>query len=111
MAVTILEDTLEGGAAVLPMNGSLQRAGMYASIIKVTFDSSYPTGGEAVDFTNYGFSSVVGAVCLPGALTYYGVYDVANSKFVVYARATDSEVSNATDLSALSLWFFVLGFK
>lgn len=110
MAVTVLEDTLEGGVSHLPTMGSLVRAGMQVSVVKVTFDSSYPTGGETYDFSNY-FSSVVGAVCLPGALTYYGVYDVANSKFVVYARATDSEVSDTTDLSAVSLWFLVLGYR
>lgn len=110
MGLTIATDSLEGGESVLNTIGSLTRSGMQVALIKFTFDSSYPTGGEAVDLSNY-FSSVLGAVALPGALTYYTVYDVANSKLVAYTRSTDAEVSNATDLSAYSVWMLVLGVK
>ena len=110
MALTIAADSLEGGQSNIPTVGDLVRGAFTTALIKVTFDSSYPTGGETIDLSNY-FSSVLGAVCLPGALTYYIVYDVANSKIVAYTRATDAEVADTTDLSAYSAWMWVLGYR
>lgn len=75
--------------------------------LTVAFDSSYPTGGEAIDAAgNRQFSSVW---AVGGTGGYSFSWDRANQKLLAYYsdnnNAADSaqiEVPNTTDLSALT---------
>ena len=71
----------------------------------VTFDSSYPTGGEPLTAADLGLSTVEYAVCnvntVGGTQNVANVwYDKANSKIKVYDE-TPGEASNTSDLSTL----------
>lgn len=85
-------------------------------VIDVTFDSSYPTGGEALDFTTLGFDTVL-AVIPAGKTTggYEFAYDYGNSKIIAYwvdttvDGAAMAEVANATNLSTVVARFVVIG--
>lgn len=67
---------------------------------KLAFDSSYPTGGEAITAAQLGLSKIVRMKFQPSG-TYLFAFDTANNKVKVYS-AINTEVSNATDLSALT---------
>lgn len=73
----------------------------------ITFDSSYPTGGEAIDLSNY-FLSIDTIFFGPNA-AYYAVYNKSTGKVLVYNSADATEVANATDLSTLVLTFLAIG--
>ena len=85
-------------------------------VIDVTFDSSYPTGGETLDFTTLGFDTVL-AVIPAGKTTggYEFAYDYGNSKIIAYWVDTSvdgaamAQVANTTDLSAVVARFVVIG--
>lgn len=85
-------------------------------VIDVTFDSSYPAGGEPIDFTTLGFASVQ-AVIDAGGLTHGGFvydYDYANSKLLVYwtgavVSTALAEVTAATNLAAFTVRLVVIG--
>jgi len=68
----------------------------------VTFDSSYPTGGEAVAAADFGFNTEILTV-LPVSDTGAEVtaWDSANSKVLVYT-ADGTQASNASDQSAVT---------
>lgn len=77
----------------------------------ITFDSSYPTGGEAVTAANLGITAIGWMFMLPAA-GYVPVFDSANSKILVYQGDNDAvadgpgvQVPNTTDLSALTVTF------
>lgn len=89
-------------------------------VVPVTFDNSYPTGGETLDLDLLGLSSVV-AVTNAGASydaqgTVVPAWDAANSKLVAYGAngaaagsAALTEVANAADLSTITVTLLVLG--
>jgi len=85
-------------------------------VIDVTFDSSYPTGGEALDFTTLGFASVQ-AVIDAGGITHGGFvydYDYTNSKILAYwtgavVSTALAEVTNATNMAAFTVRLVVIG--
>lgn len=68
--------------------------------------NTYATGGIAVDFANVhadaANANIIGGpvFTLSEDATLYFRYDSANSKVLAYLRSDESEVSNATDLSA-----------
>ena len=64
----------------------------------VDFDSSYPTGGETLDLSGY-FDTVQFVLAEPTS-GYVFEYDHTNLKLKAYTAG--SEVSNATDLSAVT---------
>lgn len=77
----------------------------------VTFDASYPTGGEPLTATDLG---LVDVFYLTGyAAGYVLVYDHANAKIEVFQSddAVDplDEVGNTTDLSAVTARIFAIG--
>lgn len=80
----------------------------------IALDSSYPTGGEAVDFGNNERMDFV--VTAPSG-GYVGLWDAANQKLLQYYgdnnNAADGpliEAPNTTDLSALTaIPFFGIG--
>lgn len=79
---------------------------------KFVFDTSYPTGGETVDF---GLRSVYVAVIAP-ASGYVLEYDATNKKVKAFYADYDAtadgaliEVPNLTNLSAVTARFIVVG--
>ena len=93
------------------VGGNVKQFGIY----QVILDSSYPTGGEAVDFTALAPYSAVDAVLLVGvdAGGYVIEYDESAGKLVAYEAGADAaaldEVANATDLSAVTVNVLVIG--
>jgi hypothetical protein len=84
-------------------------------VVTITFDSSYPTGGELLAAADVGLTSIafVDAECADGfALE----YDYTNSKLKAFTNDNDAvadgamiEVANATDLSAIDARVLIVG--
>lgn len=77
----------------------------FADVVKgITFDSSYPTGGESLTAAMLGLASVLFAVVTPSG-GYAFEYDYTNSKVIAYrggaASVVLAEETAATDLSAV----------
>lgn len=69
-----------------------------------TFDASYPTGGEVLSPESFGFKHLDGVEVIAynaAAAPYEFKYDYATGKLMAYTGG--SQVSNATDLSALTV--------
>lgn len=75
----------------------------------VTFDSSYPTGGEAIAIADFGFNVEIDTV-LAAADTGAEVvaWDSANSKILVYT-ADGTEATNASNQSAVTCTVVAFG--
>lgn len=87
--------------------------GVQISKTKVTFDASYPTGGEAVLASDLGLPYVHFAICVPRGFGYLVQWDQANKKLMVFRTGTGAdtvlnEVSAAASLATLVV--DVLGF-
>ena len=87
-----------------------------ARLFKVTFDSSYPTAGEAFTAALCGLSEIVAVIPIPRAstTTFSGTahvvsFNPSTNKLQAFDFA-GVEVVNATDLSALIFDVLVLGF-
>lgn len=88
--------------------------------LRITFDNSYPTGGEVLGLTSLGVANRQNARYFmqqraPLTLGYHFVYDRANDKLVVFwyngaAAGAEAfpEVANATDLSAVVVDMLVI---
>lgn len=77
---------------------------------KVTFDSSYPTGGEAIAAANFGFNLSINHVTVTanrGSET--AQWDGTNSKLLVHT-ADGVEATNASDQSAVTVTVEAFGF-
>jgi hypothetical protein len=90
---------------------SLGRTGQLI-IGTVLMDSSYPTGGEAVTFTDVEYIHALLPFPTAG---YVGEWDKANGKLKVYRGDNDNaadaplvEVANAVDLSAVTFTFLAV---
>lgn len=87
------------------------------NIVDITFDSSYPTGGESLTPAQCGMDSEILAVLPELGDTGYAVrYDRANEKLMAYMgdnnNASDGpliEVADTTDLSTLDVRIVVIG--
>lgn len=89
-------------------------------LFQVTFDSSYPTGGEVLGLKAAGVPNPSAARFFmsqraPLTVGYHFAYDRANDKLVVFwadgtavAAAAFPEVANTTDLSALVVDMLVI---
>ena len=86
--------------------------------LRVTFDSSYPTGGEAIDFKQYaGFTPAVVFFQQRAPITgaYNFVYDRTNKKILVFwvdttvDGAAMAEVANTTNLSTVQVDVLLIG--
>lgn len=79
---------------------------------KITFDSSYPTGGETLDLRPF-FSTLLMVMIEPVGANYKFVYDYTNRKVIAYIEdgtsGVHAEVANNTDLSAISTSFAAWG--
>lgn len=80
-------------------DGTIRQPGTMA------FDSSYPSGGEAV--TGWDATKIL-AHTIYSSSTYDFTYDHVNKKVVAWDTGTGAEVANATNLSALTAVKFEL---
>ena len=92
------------------------------SYVTVTFDDSYPTGGELFDATAYVGTPDEVRITSDSALGYIVRYDATNKKLKAFEVAASdqtptanipaaplAEVANATDLSALAVDLIISG--
>ena len=83
----------------------------------ITFDSSYPTNGEALTASSVGLSSKVEFISVSPAAGLVFEYDYSDSKLKAIWPTTDAtapaageEVANATDLSTVICNFIAFGY-
>ena len=78
----------------------------------VTFDGSYPTGGEAVTAANFELSELKNVLVTNPSIDDEAItsalWDATNSKILV-VDAAGSQEGNATDLSATTLKVIAIG--
>ena len=96
MALSFSKQTIGGLPYVVT---SAQRK----TVTDVTFDSSYPTGGEAFTASDLGLNVVdsasVEVKSVAGTVNVANVFaDLANSKLIAYDE-TPAQVANAADLT------------
>lgn len=79
---------------------------------KVTFDASYPTGGEAITAADFGLNRIIFISVNSAANATQVVYwDEANSKLLISTDAgTPAQAANASDQSAVTVQLIVFGF-
>lgn len=75
----------------------------------ITFDASYPTGGEAITPATFGLTFLNHLVITDNAGADVVAWDRTNAKLVAYVRTTGVEVADTTDLSALVISVLALG--
>lgn len=79
----------------------------------ITFDSSYPTGGESFDKADIGLVKMEWIAFNQGEDGRVFHWDAANSKILVYESGTASaaldEEDAAVDLSGVVVEFFAIG--
>lgn len=79
--------------------------------LKITFDSSYPTGGEALDLTSY--VNNIETAMIEGSGGYVFEYDRTNKKVKAFEAGADGaaldEVTAATNLSTVVTYVTVSG--
>lgn len=81
-----------------------------AALVTVTFDNSYPTGGEAVAASDVGLTAIDHVIAAPLVSVDNDVYwDGPNSKLFVTVRSTGVEVANAVSLATLTARLLVIG--
>ena len=73
----------------------------------LTFDSSYPTGGEPVTAAMFGFNTLFELIVLTTGAEWF-VYDKANLKVKVFT-ADGVEATNASDQSAVAPRYIAIG--
>lgn len=78
-----------------------------SNIVDVTFDSSYPTGGEALTPAQLGLISV-DTVLADGKLGYTFPYDRTNQKLLAFNGTT--QAANEADLSAVTTRVVAIGY-
>lgn len=81
---------------------------LYQIIALITFDSSYPTGGEAITPAQFGLQAI-DFVLLSNNGGNDFEYDYTNNKVKARVTTTGVEVANAVDLSAVSTRAIVFG--
>lgn len=80
----------------------------------VTFDSSYPTGGEAISASDVGLQGILDAL-VGGAddATYHGYWDNVNRLLKLYVEdgtsGIEAEAANTSDQSAVVLPVLFVG--
>jgi len=93
MALTITIDKTENTGSIMMTRGT------------IAFDSSYPTNGESLTANDLGLNTLDVVMISPNTATVFE-YDYTNSKVKAY-RGALAEVSNGTDLSAMTAVKFV----
>ena len=79
--------------------------------LKITFDDSYPTGGEPLDLTTYVENIETVSIEVSGGYVFQ--YDRTNKKVLAYEAGADGaaldQVANATNLSTVITYVSVTG--
>ena len=106
MAITI---TNPGSSADVPgVSGNIKYV-----IKDITFDDSYPTGGEGLSATQLGLEEVYIVLISQKSDGYVVQYDYSNEKLEIYEAGADGaaldEVANTTDLSGSHFVFLASG--
>jgi len=84
-------------------------SGLKMVFLKITFDTSYPTGGEVLGLASYGLTPAnVSRVAFEPDSTYIFTYDRANDKVLVYS-ALGTEVVDTTDISTVVAYMKITG--
>ena len=99
-------------ALTFSFNHRSQPRGARLNSVLVTLDNSYPTGGESVTANDLGLNTISGIVVSGGGQGYICQYKPTNAtsgKFIVFSSGT-TEVSNATDLSTITLSVLAIGY-
>lgn len=104
MALTIAKNTKARGMIDMTIMSSRD---VKMVPFTITFDNSYPTGGEAFSFD--GINSIM-IFLIEGSGNYRFQYDYTNDKILAYVGSTGAEVANATDLSAVTVQGLLLGY-
>lgn len=83
-------------------------------VVTMTFDDSYPTGGESYTAADLGLGRVEGVAVATGAGGYVAQVDSVNSKVELYEAGADGgpldEFANAGDASAITVGLIATGF-
>ncbi len=77
---------------------------------KITFDSSYPTGGEAIAASDFGLSFLTSLVLTPATIQHRVLWDSDNSKLQVVTDSLGSELANGGDASSVEAQIVVYGY-
>lgn len=89
------------------------------SVVDITFDNSYPTGGEAITVSNiaHGFKEIKTVLSEVSTNGYILSYDSTNAKLKVWQTNSDYagdtplvEVANTTDLSLETFRCTIIGY-
>lgn len=98
---------------IVPL-ATLKTSDNETQIVNITFDSSYPTGGEALTAAELGLHSILG--CVIGginAVRYHAGWDQANKKLMLYQEdgtsGIEAQVANASDQSAVTVTCLFVG--
>lgn len=83
------------------------------NVINVTFDASYPTGGEVITPANMGMrariDTVIGGASPYGAGAYVIQYDASGPYLKAISVADGAEAGDTTDLSAMTVNVIAIG--
>lgn len=75
----------------------------------VTFDSSYPTGGESVDLDELQMR-VLDVMCLTTNGSHVAAYIPSGQTLRAYTVSDGNQVANTTDLSSVTLRVIAFGY-
>lgn len=104
MALTIAKVTSADGTT--PANGGA----LNFVLTRVTFDASYPTGGETLNPSDVGLSMIL--YVIPNVNTAgnrLALWDDTTNKLKLYT-ALGTEAANTSDQSAIVVQFLVIGY-
>lgn len=103
MSLTIVEQAT-GDATNVRTLRELASSGMKVVLLKVTFDNSYPTGGEVLGLANYGLTPAnVAFFSSESTSSRICTYDRANDKLLLYT-ALATEAANASNQSTITVY-------
>ena len=107
VSVAFQRGTGVGGAASSPMY-SLSNQAVKTVAGTLTFDSSYPTGGESITDITGQFKEVF-AVFFEDLSNRIVTFDKTNNKALVYT-ALGTEAANTSDQSSIAVRFLAIGY-
>lgn len=118
MALALVEKTPKGRPCWFRGQGIGQAGGKKPvfKVIEITFDASYPTGGESLTAADCGLSSII-AMQAHVAAGFVFEYDLTNSKLIAFwvDTTTDgaamAQVANTTNMATVVTRALVWGYE
>jgi hypothetical protein len=112
MAVTV--SNVSASSVTTGGRNDVQLGERRAVLHRVTFDASYPTGGQPYDPRSFGVNFPVATIFLnvrkvAASVGTEFVYDYVNKKIFAFVTSTGLEVANAVNLSTVVIDAFVVG--